>query len=255
MKKWLFLLLVILVAVAGIFLLRKPHPPKPLPPPLPRVAIVIDDWGYNRRYLGFLKDENFPVTISVLPNLRYSKSAAEAAQAAGKEVILHLPLEPNDAQQKYVGLEKGTIFCAMQPDEIIALLDEALASVPFACGVSNHMGSKATQDARTMEVIFKQLKKRSLFFLDNVVVETSVSGEVAEKFGVRLARRDVFIDNESDAEYIRGQIAELLECARYNGYAVGVAHARSNTIRILSEELPKIKEEGFELVFISQLVQ
>src|SRR5271166_2330233 len=63
----------------------------------PRIALIIDDCGYSLpRDLRFLK-LNIPVTLSILPMTPHGKEVAEAAQAAGKSVMLHLPMEPQSA--------------------------------------------------------------------------------------------------------------------------------------------------------------
>ena len=129
-----------------------------------KAVIVIDDWGYSLRCLKPLREIKAPVTISILPNLRYSSKIAEEAKRLGREVILHLPLEPETKERKYIGLEKNTITCDMPEDEVLANLGCTLDSVPYAIGVSNHMGSRATKDKRLMAVIFTELKKRKLFF-------------------------------------------------------------------------------------------
>jgi len=117
------------------------------------------------------------------------------------------------------------------------------------------MGSQATSDLRTMVPIFKELSRKHLYFLDSFTSSDSVCEDLAQKLKVAFVKRDVFIDNESDPEYIRGQIAKLKSLASARGWAIGIGHDRKNTLDVLREELPKIINEGYELVYVSELAQ
>ncbi|MFC1631366.1 divergent polysaccharide deacetylase family protein [Candidatus Omnitrophota bacterium] len=218
------------------------------------VAVVIDDWGYNLHNLDLLKDIELPFTVSILPNLRYSTEIAEAALNENKEVILHLPLQP-EMMQREIGLEKNTITTTMTEAEILANLGQALSSVAGATGVSNHMGSAATADSRVMSVIFRDFEKRDVFFLDNLVTENSVGRKLAEQMGIKFVSRDVFLDNRDDYEYIQGQFKQLIKIAQAQGQAVGVGHARRNTLLVLQELAPLFEQQGIKLVFLSDLAK
>jgi polysaccharide deacetylase 2 family uncharacterized protein YibQ len=219
-----------------------------------KVAIIIDDWGYNLRHLNLIKEIEVPITISILPNLRYSKEIARFARAQGKEVILHLPLEPEEIGRS-IGLEKYTITTAMTREEVLANLSRALSSVPGAKGISNHMGSRATKDPRLMSQIFAELKKRRLFFLDNVVTDKSICAEYAKDAKIKFAARNVFLDNRAEKEYIRGQLNRLQEFSLIHKEAVGIAHAKFKTLKVLKDEIARMQNEGIEFVFVSELAR
>lgn len=216
-----------------------------------RIAIVIDDWGYSPEYLGILDGIKYPVTAAVLPRLEYSQSLATELHARGIEVILHLPMEP---RERY-NLEKNTILTTMDAGEITKILSQDLFDIRYAVGVSNHMGSRATEDTRVMTIVLKDLKERGLFFLDSFVSSGTVCSRLAAKLRVRFARRDIFLDNEDDPRYIKEQINKLKKKARVSGHAVGIGHARKNTLEALKEVLPELKKEGYKLVFVSELAK
>ncbi|MBN3038045.1 MAG: divergent polysaccharide deacetylase family protein [Candidatus Omnitrophica bacterium] len=220
-----------------------------------RVAIVIDDWGYNLNCVKTLRQIDVPVTISILPNLLYSAKIANIAKNLGQEIILHLPLEPEKGGRDYIGLEEDTLTCDMDRERVIEVLDKALDDAPSAKGVSNHMGSLATKDERLMAIIFTELKKRDLFFLDNLVTSESICRRVAREKGIRCSARDVFLDNEDDEEYIRGQFKRLCQVALAGGAAIGIGHARPATMKVLKEEIPLMYEQGIKLIFVSELME
>lgn len=216
-----------------------------------KVAIVIDDLGYNLNNLKEIWELDIPVTLSILPNLPYSKSIAMAAKKRNREVILHLPLEPYENMR----LEKGTIMTDMTDQEIKDALDMAISSVPGLKGISNHMGSKATEDKRVMSIIFKMMKKDDLYFLDSLVTNKSVCRTLSSKLGIRFASRSVFLDNESDAEYIKGQIEELARQALSTDWAIGVGHDRALTIAVIKEMEPELKDMDIEVVPVSEIAK
>jgi len=226
------------------------------PPPLikAKIAIVLDDWGYNLDNFYILKDIHQPLTLAILPHLNYSQQIARLAKSADKELILHLPLEPKKSND-YLGWEKFTITVDMSEAKIKEILLKALENLELVKGVSNHMGSRATEDERTMSVIFKELKRRDLYFLDNYVTAGSICRKLANKLSLKFVVRDVFLDNEKNADYIKNQLKKLKNIALNKGKAVGVGHSHPLTLKVLKEEIPKIEKEGFEFVFLSELVK
>lgn len=221
-----------------------------------RIAIVLDDWGYNINNLSTLSDIKAPITIAVFPNLPYSKQVAQAALSQGHQVIEHLPLESKSNEHP----EKDTLYCNMDEREIIAKLKQMLASVPGISGVNNHQGSKATEDARMMGIILSELKNENLFFLDSFTTNRSICQNVAKTVGVKYARRDVFIDipdskfkNEDLRTYIKGQLDKLCGVALKRGYAIGIGHDRKVTLDVLKSAIPQLKKKGIKLVFLSEL--
>ncbi len=217
-----------------------------------KVAFVFDDWGYNTRNLNLLYKLKRPVTIAVLPNLPFSKKIAEEAHAKDIEIMLHLPMEPKNPE---LTPEVDTIYTKMSEKEILDKFTRSLRSIPYAKGVSNHMGSKATEDERLMRVLFAKMKRQRLYFLDSLVTENSVCQVLARKVGLRFAQRAVFLDNENNQEYIIGQIQKLARVAKLHGFAVGIGHDRKLTLSAVSRMIPDLEKDGIKLVYISELAK
>jgi polysaccharide deacetylase 2 family uncharacterized protein YibQ len=226
---------------------------KPKIPVVAEVAIIIDDWGYNPNNLNFLKEINIPLDISVLPFLPYSKEVAKQAHFNHKEIMLHLPLEPHPSRE--VRLEKKVILTNMTKEQILKILDEAIDNAPFCKGINNHMGSLATENKYLMSVIFQEMKKRNLFFVDSLVTRNSICPELAEEFGVKFAERSVFLDNKNDADYIRGQFSSLVKKAKRLGSAIGIGHDHPLTLKLIKELAPETEKQGIKFVFVSELVK
>jgi polysaccharide deacetylase 2 family uncharacterized protein YibQ len=226
----------------------------PPPPPIvkgPRLTFVIDDIGNQRRYENLLAQLNDSVTYAILPGLPYSGHFARAGRRQGAEIILHLPLEALDG--RYPG--PGTIRSDMSRQEIITMLDRNLADVPYHVGVNNHMGSRGTSDPRLMQILLGEFQKRGLFFLDSYTTAESVIPDITKQLGMPFLRRSVFLDNEDSPELIRERVRELAQSAGASGYAIGIGHYRENTLRVLLEEIPKLRREGFQIVTLAELVR
>lgn len=216
-----------------------------------RIAIVLDDWGYNLNNLHILDRLEYPLTMAILPNLTYSQQAARELSRRGYELILHLPMEPLEKLR----LEKNTITVSMDEQAILDILNRDIKSVPDIKGVSNHMGSRATRDARVMRIILMDLKKKGLYFLDSFVTSDSVCAELARKMHIRFAERDIFLDVKEERRYITRQINRLKARAGQDGQAIGIGHDRKITLAVLADLMPKIEKEGYKFVFVSELVE
>lgn len=218
----------------------------------PRVAVIFDDAGYGLKAAREIEAIGRPVTISVLPHLPFSNLIAEEAPGRGVQVILHLPMEPdNDA----IKLGEGGIKIAMNDDEIREAVVADLASVPGAVGANNHMGSLGTADPRVMRAVLEEMRSRRLFFVDSMTSPRSVAAQVARAMGVPTAARAVFLDNQDDEEYVRGQFRTLITVALARGQAVAIGHVGKITARVLVSLLPEFDEAGIQLVRISDLVR
>ncbi|MFA5393725.1 MAG: divergent polysaccharide deacetylase family protein [Candidatus Ratteibacteria bacterium] len=220
-------------------------------PDKPQAAIILDDFGYDLNDMERLREMYLPVTISILPNLEASKKTADLARAAGYEVMLHLPLSP----RKSVRLEKKTVSPQMTAAEVRQQVEKDLASLGPVSGVNNHMGSLATSDPKLMAEVLSGLKEKNVFFVDSMTDPNSVAFKTARELGIDAARRDVFLDNESNPEYIKGQIRELIKKALKNGRAIGIGHDRPETLAVLKEMLPEFEKAGVTLVPVSRLVK
>lgn len=217
-----------------------------------RLAVVIDDWGYSTHQFKKLASLGVPVTVAILPNLPYSGKVAQFAHEQGIEIIIHMPMEPHDEGVKP---EKDTVYTSMDDRKVIQLLDGAIKSTPYAVGMNNHMGSKATEDAHFIGVVFKRLKEKGLFFLDSLSSDKSICREEAERLGIGFAERDIFLDNKNEAAYIKERLKEAAALAVSKGDAICIGHDRPATLDALADTIPEMKKSGIEFVRVSELAR
>ncbi len=213
-----------------------------------RIAIVIDDIGYRET------DEHAlllpgAITYSILPHTPYGKTLAMRANANHKEVLLHIPMEAQNGKK----LGPGALTSIMNKAEIYASLNQSLAEVPFAIGINNHMGSHLTQLVEPMSWTMGFLKQHHLLFLDSKTSPYSKASIIAQKLGVPVKGRHVFLDNQLTESYINKQFQSLIKHAKTQHFAIAIAHPHPETIQALLRLIPTLKQKNIELVPLSSL--
>jgi len=222
------------------------------PIPRARIAVVIDDVGYNLEELQAFLDFPGPLTLSVLPNLPHSEESARRVYSAGKELLLHLPMEAENGSDP----GPGAILTNQEDEEIRRLLEASFAQVPQANGMNNHMGSRATADQRVMNVLMDYLKSNRRYFLDSRTTTRTLGPQTARAHGVPYLERDIFLDNEPQARAIRLALEEGIEVARKEGSAILIGHVRNpQIVEQIDGLLAELKRAGIELVFLSDLLE
>jgi polysaccharide deacetylase 2 family uncharacterized protein YibQ len=218
---------------------------------IPRIAIIIDDIGYDKKIAMDLYHLNSDLTFSVLPFSPFGSSIAKTLSAKGAQLMLHLPMEPVQYPKANPG--PGALFLSMTPDTLLEQLRKDLKQVPGIVGVNNHMGSKVTADSDKMNQVFTVLKNENLFFIDSRTSSVSKGEASARLFNLRFAQRDIFLDNSQNIPYITGQLRELIRIAKKHGTAIGIGHPYKATLETLKIELPKLAGK-IHIVPASQLV-
>ena len=215
-----------------------------------RLAIIIDDLGYDRELAESIFQLPYPLTLSVLPHLPHSTEIAEEAFRRGYQVMLHLPMEAkSDEKAESIELRPG-----MDPAEVVRVMQGMLSTVPQALGVNNHQGSLGTSDVALMDAIMPALHERDLYFVDSRTAPSSIAVAAARRARVPAASRDIFLDDAADSHSIRHELDQAVRYAKAHGEAVAIGHPRPATVAALSEYLPEIEREGITLVFASQVV-
>jgi len=218
----------------------------------PKVAFIIDDLGYEIEVAKKIMELEFPITLSILPFLQYSEFIAEEGRKNNREIMLHLPMEPSNSS---ANPGPGAIKSYMSEEEIRQAVKDCILNFPYIIGVNNHMGSKITEDREIMEIVLEEIKGYNLFFIDSITTKDSIAYEVAQEMEIKSAVRSVFLDNENDMEYIKGQMLEVQETALREGEAIAIGHSRINTFYVLKRMVPELIKAGIEVVPVSELVK
>jgi polysaccharide deacetylase 2 family uncharacterized protein YibQ len=218
---------------------------------LRRAAVVIDDLGQDLEAVHKLLALPYPLTFSVLPHLRYSAATAVDAHNAGREVMLHLPMEPATPARP----GKGEIKVGMGRNEVRRILRADLSFVPHAAGVNNHMGSLATTDPKLMAAVMDALAEHQLYFVDSRTTAGSVALDVARRRGLPAFYRSVFLDDIETVHYTLGQLREFRRVIEEQGAALAIGHPYPTTLAALARFIPELEKDDIQLVPASQLVR
>ncbi len=250
-KKLEFVLLAIIVCIASHFFSA------PADAKQPEAAIIIDDFGGNVKGVDSFLAGQIPITVAIMPFLEQTKEQAERAHAAGLEVIVHLPLEPKKGKASWLG-PKG-ITNKLSDEEIRNRVHAAIADVPHAVGLNNHMGSKIVEDERIMRIIMEIVKEHSLYMIDSGTSNRSVIPLLANDLGIPYGTRDIFLeDSLSSRGYVETQMGKLAQMANKNGKAIAIGHVGikgEETAAGVKNSLERFKQEGITLVPVSKLIQ
>lgn len=219
----------------------------------PRIAIIIDDIGFDENVARDLMQIGLRITISILPYTKNAEVIAERAKRRCVEVMLHLPMEPDTYPDDDPG--KYALFTSQTTEEIENLMEKNISLVPHIRGVNNHMGSKAMADSRVVNTVLSAVQKHKLYFIDSRTTTSSLGYDEALRIGIPAAKKTIFIDDgEKGKSYCIDRLMELIEHARTHGTAVGIGHPHQGTIEALKETANKFREEGVEVVFASEIV-
>jgi polysaccharide deacetylase 2 family uncharacterized protein YibQ len=196
---------------------------------------------------------NVPLTFAIIPGLPADKEVAAYAATKNIETMIHIPMQPKGWPAKR--LEANGLLVAMGEDDLQNRVAGFIQQFPGAVGANNHMGSEFTEHEEQMAITLQVLKGKNLFFIDSVTSADSTGLRVAQRIGIRSARRNVFLDNEQERSYILGQLNQAARLARKNGSAIAICHPHPVTIATLAASLPALAGQGVRLVPASQLVR
>ncbi len=227
-------------------------PQKPVPvPPKGKLIFVFDDAGHNLAQLKPFLELPFPCTIAVLPGLQYSAEAARLSRRAGKEVILHQPMQ---ALNFALDPGPGAIKPGMTREQIHAVIRENLSEVGPVTGLNNHEGSYITADRLSMQAVFDIIEEAGIYFLDSRTNADTVAPALAGERGIRLWERAVFLDNSQDRASIIDAVQNGMKIAERKGAAIMIGHIWSNDLAaVLTEMYPELARQGFSLSTIAQI--
>jgi polysaccharide deacetylase 2 family uncharacterized protein YibQ len=225
-------------------------PPKPARTETGSIVLIIDDLGFDGQPLDRLMKLDPNINVAILPNGTRAAEFAERLNARGFEILCHLPMEPKGPETPGA----NAILTSMSDDEIARATRANVEAVPYARGVNNHMGSRATTDRRVMSRVMEALPE-GMYFIDSRTTGGSVAADVARELNVPTATRHVFLDDVATEAAVRRQLEQLADAAANRGVAIGIGHPYPVTLRVLADELPELKARGFRLVRASAVVR
>lgn len=217
-----------------------------------RVAIIMDDMGGSLSTFRSLLDLDLPVTPAILPGTSQATAATALLQAADREYMIHIPMQPRSYPKTNPGA--NALLLGQSDDEIRSLVRSYMEIVPGAVGGNNHMGSRYTEESELMRIVLDELKQHDHFFIDSRTIGSSVAFSEARKMGLKTATRNIFLDNKDDVTYIREQIRKMVRLAGSNREIIAICHPHKETLEALNLELAWLKKQPVDFVPASSVV-
>lgn len=240
-------------AVQPVQSAAKPEKPRRLAPYAGNLTFVFDDAGHNLDQLEYFLRLPFPCTIAVLPGLRYSSESARRIRKAGKQVILHQPMQSVDL---HINPGPGAVTPGLSAEQIKNIVRKNLEEIWPVAGMNNHEGSLMTADEAAMRAVLDVVAEKHIFFLDSRTTAKSVVPKVAKEKNMVVWERAIFIDNDKSRAAMETQIKKGLSIARQKGSAIMIGHVFTVELaQLLTEMYPALIEEGFSLSAIAQAAQ
>ena len=224
-----------------------------IPLPLRQISIIIDDIGNDLGPVRELLKIDADITFAILPLCSHSRESAEMLHKAGRETLLHLPMEPDSYPKEKPG--NGALFTDMNNEELIFQLEKDLASVPYISGVNNHMGSKFMADEDKLVLIFNKLKRKKMFFIDSRTTAKTKASAASEKVNIQMASRRVFLDNDRDYNEIYKKLLDVAQNSSDVSPVIIIGHPYPETIRAIKDASLVLKEKGILIVPVSKLIK
>lgn len=239
--------------VPPVQLAAKPEKPRKRAPYAGNLTFVFDDAGHNLDQLEYFLRLPFPCTIAVLPGLRYSSESARRIRKAGKQVILHQPMQSVDL---HINPGPGAVTPGLSAEQIKNIVRKNLEEIWPVAGMNNHEGSLMTADEAAMSAVLDVVAEKHIFFLDSRTTARSVVAKVAKEKNMAVWERAIFIDNDKSRAAMETQIKKGLSIARQKGSAIMIGHVFTIELaELLTEMYPALIEEGFSLSEIAQVAQ
>jgi len=219
------------------------------------LAVIIDDFGYGGEGTDQMLALDIDFTAAVMPFSERSAEDVEKIKNAGKDYIVHMPMESLTGKKSWVG-DKG-VFLNMTDEEIKCTVNEALEIVDGASGLNNHMGSAIMENERCLGAVFDVLAERDMLFVDSMTTAKSLGEKLGREKGVDVLKRDVFLDSTDDINKVKENLRHAADVALKKGYAVAIGHVGPEGGKITAQALADLKceleEKGIEFVTVSRL--
>jgi len=215
-----------------------------------RLAIVIDDMGYDVNLARGFERLNLPLAFSFLPDAPYSTALSSEFAKNGFVVMIHMPSQPVGYPKENPG--KDAIYTWTTRSQTFYLLNRAKKRIPDAVGLNNHMGSKILKDRRHLDYIMDFLKENKMFFIDSATIVGSLGCREADRFGVPCQRRRVFLDDIKQVGYIKKEIERAIKLLDKYNNVVAIGHCNVKTLEALNEMKPQLKKYLVNVLFVLQ---
>lgn len=217
---------------------------------LPRIAIIVGGLGVSAS--GTAEAVNklpADVTLAFTPYGGDLDRVVSGARSVGHEVMLQVPMEPNDYPDSDPGPQ--TLLTTLTGEQNVDRLHWFMSRFTGFVGVVNFMGARFISTEGSLSPVMREIAKRGLIYLDDGAVQRSVVKEVAGTVGTAFVRADVVLDAVASPNEIDAALMRLERAASERGVAIGYATAMPVSLDRLVRWAKEAEARGVTLVPLS----
>lgn len=218
----------------------------------PKIVVVLSGLGLSRTTTEGVFTLPAEVTLSFSPYANAVDEWSSRAKELGYEVMMDLPLEPND----YPTNDAGPYALLSESEDAANLtqLSEVLdlPKQPLFGGVAAVDEKFTFTEAKILPVL-QELKKRKLLLLYNNRPRNYFLPQLAKQKDFPIIAYDLVIDAELSEEAIRAVFAKAKEEATKKGFAILLGRPYPITVERLHAWLKTFRDEGLVLVPLSRI--
>jgi uncharacterized protein len=205
----------------------------------PRVALIVGGLGMNpqatRSAIESLPPE---VTLSFVPYAEGLQGWIDLARASGHEVMIELPMQPEDFPQNDTG--PYTLLADGDIGELDRRLTWLLGRATGYFGVSNYFGEAFVESDSAMGAFMQRMRSRGLAFIDTGIARQR-QGAYARASASRV------VDERQDAASVLAELNALEASARGSGQAMGAGFGFPVTVATAARWAAGLDERGIQL--------
>ena len=233
------------------------RPQAPVPAGAAMLAVVIVDAGLSQTEtqpalaaLPGAVDFAYDIYAPNLPD------QITAARAAGHEVLLDVPMEPETYPVDDPGPD--TLLTQLSPDQNLKQLHGFMARGPGAFALTSSNGNQFVTDESAMAPLLQDLKRRGLGWVDLSMAQASTGSKLATQFQLPIAPKQAndvtVLDTVLTQARLQAALDEAIAHARQTGSAILLAHTYPLSVKTLAAFATALPAQNVALVPVSALL-
>lgn len=219
------------------------------------VAVVVSGLGLSDGATdAAIRQLPAEVTLSFSPYARRLDEWIALARSQGHEVLLDLPMEPENYPADDPGPQ--AILTELGPQENDARLQWVLGRGSAYVGVAATEGGGFTASRGALEPIFEQLAEKGLIFLGNPAEGATEMRQAADLAGTPFVLSDRVLDRQAASRsVIDSGLSAVERTALAEGEAIAVARPYPVSLERLQAWSEHLQERGLQLAPLSALLR
>lgn len=218
----------------------------------PKIAIVLTGVGIGARgtadAISKLPGE---VTLAFAPYGRDLESQVIRARRDGHEILLQVPMEPQDYPESDPG--PHTLRSGLPPRENIEKLHWLMSRFSGYVGLTNFLGAKLMTDPAAYGPLLEEINRRGLLFLEDGTIPRSRTKELAGKLSLPVLVADR-IQEAGRSRPLELLLSEVEDLAKRNGSAILSVPALPGNIDKIAAWERELAGRGLVLAPVSAII-